>query len=126
MSSKNREKLLAAFEIASERVREVPECRELFTELGADATSTLDRISVYPIGRHEANPNVCRSSIAYTFVGGGPTWICRKYWRLSDKKAAMVVIHEALHHAGLTERPRDPDGMTAAAINQMVSERCGL
>jgi hypothetical protein len=126
MSSKNREKLIVAFGIAFERVRDVPECGDLFTELGADATVTLDRISVYPIGRHEAKPNVCRSSIAYTFVGGGPTWICRKYWRLSDKQAAMVVIHEALHHAGLTERPRDPDGMTAAAINGMVTKRCGL
>jgi len=78
MSSKNREKLTVAFQIAFERIRDVPECRELFTELGADANRTLDRLSVYPIGRHEAKPNVCTSAVAYTYVGGGPTWICRK------------------------------------------------
>ena len=126
MSRKNRDQLIIAFQVAFERVREVPECQELFTELGADGTDTLGRVSVFPIGRHEAGANVCRGSVAYTYVGGGPTWICRKYWRLTDKQAAMIIIHEALHHAGLTERPRDANGMTAAAINRMIAKRCGL
>jgi len=126
MSDKNRDQLVTAIGVALERVREVPECRELFSELGADGVDTLRKISFYPIGRHEAKPNVCTSAVAYTFVGGGPTWICREFWRLPDKRAAMVVLHEALHHAGLTERPRDPEGMTAAAISRMVTDRCGL
>ncbi|MCG6947754.1 MAG: hypothetical protein LJE93_02410 [Acidobacteria bacterium] len=45
---------------------------------------------------------------------------------LSDEQAAMVIIHEALHHAGLSEYPKDPDAMTSRAINGMVSEKCGL
>jgi hypothetical protein len=126
MSSKNRDQLVAAIQAALERVRDVPECRGLFTELGADGIETLGRLSFYPIGRHEAKPNVCSSAVAYTYVGGGPTWICRKFWRLSDKQAVMVVIHEALHHAGLGEKPSDPNGMSVAAINRMVTERCGL
>lgn len=126
MSDKNRDQLVTAVEIALERVRDVPECRGLFSELGADGIETLRKISFYPIGRHEAKPNVCTSAVAYTYVGGGPTWICRKFWRLPDQRAAMVVLHEALHHAGLTERPRDPEGMTAAAISRMVTERCRL
>jgi hypothetical protein len=126
MSDKNRDQLVAAIQVALQRVRDVPECRGMFTELGANGIETLGKLSLYPIGRHEAKANVCRTSIAYTYVGGGPTWICRKFWRLSDKQAAMVVIHEALHHAGLGEKPRDPNGMTVAAINRMVTKRCGL
>ena len=126
MSDNNRERLVSSFQIAVERVREVPECRELFTELGADGIDTITKIYFTPIGIHGARAKVCNGSVAYTFVGGGPTWLCRKFSRLSDKQAAMIIIHEALHHAGLTERPRDPDGMTSADINRMVSKGCGL
>ena len=126
MSDKNRDQLVTAIQVALERVSDVPECRGLFTELGADGIETLGKISFYPIGRHEAKTNVCTSAVAYTYVGGGPTWICRKFWRLTDKQAAMVVIHEALHHAGLGEKPSDPNGMSVAAINRMVTKRCGL
>jgi len=59
-------------------------------------------------------------------VGGGPVRVCRDFSRLSDSQAAMVIIHEALHHAGLTEYPQDPNGMTSNQINGMVAEQCGL
>jgi hypothetical protein len=126
MSQKNRDQLIVAFEVALERVQMMEECRDLFTNLGADPMATLSKVSFYPMGRREALPNMCRGADAYTMVGGGPTWLCRDFWRLTDKRAAMVIIHEALHHAGLTEWPRDPDGMRSVAINRMVAERCGL
>jgi len=126
LSDNNRERLVSSFQIAIERVQEVPECREMFAELGAEGVDTIGRIHFVPMGKLEARPNICNGVVAYTFVGGGPTWLCRKFSRLTDKKAAMIIIHEALHHAGLTERPKDPNGMTSAAINQMVSKSCGL
>jgi hypothetical protein len=70
---------------------------------------------------------LCKGSVAYTFVGGGaPIWLCREFSRLTDKGAAMIIIHEALHHAGLTEWPKDPKGMRSGRINRMVTKRCGL
>lgn len=126
VSAKNRWKISQAFQVALERVLEVPECRELFAELGADGTDSLGRVVFLPVGREGARGNVCRRSSAYTLVGGGPIWVCREFSRLSDTQAAMVIIHEALHHAGLTEYPRDADGMTSRAINHMVMKRCGL
>jgi len=45
---------------------------------------------------------------------------------LLTEQAAMVVIHEALHHAGLPERPHDKKAMTSGQINDMVREACGL
>ncbi len=126
VSHRNRKRLTAGFRIAVERIREVPECREMFTELGADAVNTVSGVRYYPIGGHELNPNVCNGSSVHTLVGGGPVWVCRKFSRLSDSHAAMVIIHEALHHAGLTEQPHDANGMTSGAINDMVVKRCGL
>jgi hypothetical protein len=127
LSDNNRERLVSAFQLAVDRVQEVPECREMFTKLGADGIDTITKTYYAPIGIHGARANVCNGSVAYTFVGGkGPTWLCREFSRLSDKKAAMIIIHEALHHAGLTERPKDPQGMTSAGINRMVSKKCGL
>jgi hypothetical protein len=127
MSDDNREQLMSSFQIAIDRAREVPECREMFTELGADGVDTITRIFFTPIGKRQARADICNGTVAYTLVGGGPTtWLCREFSRLTDKKAAMIIIHEALHHAGLTERPKDPKAMTSAGINRMVSKRCGL
>ena len=126
MSDKIRERLISSFQIAVDRVREVPECSDLFTKLDTDGIDTITKIYFTPIGIYGARANVCNGSVAYTLVGGGPTWLCREFSRLTDKQAAMIIIHEALHHAGLTERPKDPKGMTSAGINSMVSKRCGL
>ena len=127
MSDDNREQLVGSFQIAIDRVQDVPECRELFTKLDADGIDTISKIFFTPIGKREARADLCNGSVAYTYVSGGPTtWLCRDFSRLNDKKAAMIIIHEALHHAGLTERPKDPQGMTSAGINRMVSKRCGL
>ncbi len=127
VSDNIRERLVSSFQVAVERVREVPECREMFNQLGADGIDTIAKIYFTPIGIYGARANVCNGSVAYTLVGGGPTtWLCREFSRLTEKQAAMIIIHEALHHAGLTERPKDPKGMTSAGINRMVSKRCGL
>ena len=37
----------------------------------------------------------------------------------------MTLIHEALHHAGLTEKPKDPEAMSAREIDNMVEDACG-
>ena len=126
IARRNREQIAVSFEIARERVLEVPQCSAMFTELVAEALGTLSRVSFYPIGSHELKPNVCDGIAVHTLVGGGPIWVCRKFSRLSDSQAAMVIIHEALHHAGLTEQPHDANGITSGAINDMVLKRCGL
>jgi hypothetical protein len=126
LASKNRQKISGAFDVALNRVREVDSCRDLFADLGSNGMDTLSTLVFIPIGRAEARGEACRGVSAYTLHGGGPVWVCREFSRLSDAQAAMVIIHEALHHAGLSEYPKDPDAMTSRAINGMVSEKCGL
>jgi hypothetical protein len=121
-----RTRLESGFELAVSRVREVPECRALFTDLGADALETLRTGLYFPIGSHRKEKAVCGRAVAYTNVGAAPTFLCRQFAKLSDKRAAMFVIHEALHHAGLPEQPHDRTAMTSREINTMVTNACQL
>ena len=118
-----RDKLKTAFAIAVARVTAVPECADLFSQLGAGAMETL-KTGLYFPASPARETSVCRRSFAQTYVGGAPTWICRRITSYSDEQAAMVVIHEALHHAGLTERPHDRNAMSSGAISKMVGKKC--
>ena len=65
-------------------------------------------------------------NLSYTKVGGTPTWICRHFASVSDEMASITVIHEALHHAGLTESPVDKTAMSSVEITEMVMSKCGF
>jgi len=125
MPSLLEKKLRAGFDIALQRVTEVQSCSDLFAKLRADGVETL-KTGLYFPASPARETSVCRRSMAQTFVGDAPTWICRRMESSSDEKAAMVIIHEALHHSGLTEKPRDRRAMSSGAINVMVSKDCDL
>jgi hypothetical protein len=123
-SEKLMEKLRAAFNTALERVQEIPECGALFAELNADGVEMLTTALYTPTHPFDEQ-SLCQSAAAFTWVGGVHTRLCRRFASLSEERAAMTLIHEALHHAGLTEEPMDPNGMTAREIDGMVSDACG-
>ena len=70
--------------------------------------------------------NLCRHSFASTSIGGKTTWVCRKVGAHTDERVAAALIHEALHHAGLGERPLNPLAMSSGEINTMVQRSCDL
>jgi len=127
-------RLEAGFELAVERVREVESCGDLFAEVGADALETLTTGLYFPVDSYRREVEVCgrnstasskgAKNLAYTTVGGAPTWICRHFARVSNETAAVAVIHEALHHAGLTEKPHDRMAMSSIEITRMVKRAC--
>jgi len=122
MSRRVKEKLRSGLELARRRLVENHECHDLFTRLGADGIDKLAEALYYP-----ANPyrelHVCKRAVAYLKMGGSETWLCRGFSELSDSQAAMTLIHETLHQAGLGEYPRGP---SSAGINAMVKRACGL
>lgn len=120
------EKLRAAFELAAERVRDNPDCAALFERLGCDGIDMLSTTLYIPA--HQLNEqSVCRrGAAAYTMVGASQTWVCRGFSALSLDRAAMTLVHEALHHGGLPEAPMDDDAMNAREINTMVARACGF
>jgi len=131
-----RARLEAGFALALDRLRELPACRALFERLGADAFATLASGLYFPVDSYRREVEVCgrnlaassrgAENLAYTTVGGAPTFLCRHFARVSTETAAVAVIHEALHHAGLTEWPADRLAMTSAEITAMVEAACGF
>jgi hypothetical protein len=59
-------------------------------------------------------------------VGGSTVGLCAQFGRIPVAEAAQVLIHEALHNAGLSEQPHDPDGLTPDEIDDMVARACGF
>jgi len=131
-----RARLEAAFDLAVERVCEIEACADLFTRLGADGIDMLKtglylqvhsyRHEIVVCGRNPATNSWGAKILAYTKVGGSPTWICRHFSRVSTETAAIAVIHEALHHAGLKEWPHDRMALTSVEITEMVTTACGF
>ena len=119
-----RSKLQAAVRIAAERIEEVEECGELFVSLGADGNEMLNTTLYFPVAANNRKDGICRRAAAYTNVGAKSTFVCEEFSWLSDERAAMFVVHEALHHAGLSEKPLDRRGMTSLEINTMVGKKC--
>lgn len=119
-------KLEQAYSLALARVEGVPSCRSMFARLGADGVETLSRILYLPACRANESRICGRSTRAFTEVGSSIVKLCQEFERLSEDQAAVILLHEALHTAGLSERPRDPDAMSPAEINAMVERSCGL
>ncbi len=121
-----RETLLEeAFALAVSRLGERPECRAMFAELGTDGIVRLATTS-YRATTPSMERTVCRDAVAFTVVGSPQTRLCRSFARQPVRRAASDLLHEALHWAGLSEKPLDPDGLTPGQITRMVQERCGL
>jgi hypothetical protein len=122
MTSRVRMKLLPAFDLAKKRICEVHECHHLFSQLDADGIEAL-AVTYYLSANEYREHRICRRAAAFTNVGGIGAWLCRSFSRVSDKYAAMVLIHEALHCSGLEEE--DQRG-TSAGHNTTVRRACNL
>lgn len=126
MDADTRSKLAAAIALAAARVEESPECAGLFASLDTDGVEMLASTLYFP-APPARRASSCRQAVAYTFVGEAPTFLCSAFSSLTDEHASLVLIHEALHHAGLPEGAWKAGGvMSSAAINDMVQVACGL
>lgn len=120
-----RSRLEVSYEVATQRLSDRAQCRALFVEMGADGFEALASTLYYPASQ-QLEKQVCRGAFGYTTVGSAPTFLCRRFSRLSERRAALVLIHEALHRAGMGEWPQEPDALASSAINDLVADACGL
>lgn len=120
--------LALAYPLAVKRVRTVVSCRALFERLGAGPVQSLMNSryrAASPVRQSRADP--CQyGAVAFTGVGSPDVRLCLKFGSLPVSSAAVVLLHEALHYAGLGEWPSTPHAMTSGQINLMVREACGL
>lgn len=118
-------RLRAAFPVAADRLLRLPGCGALFEDLGADGLERLTA-GIYQPADAIDERLTCRGRVALTRLGGRRVRLCRDFARLPTEAAAVTLIHEALHHAGLPEHPSDPEAMTSAEINAVVRRACHL
>jgi hypothetical protein len=116
-------KLRAAYFTAVDRLRRGMECRALFVPLEADGVEMLMR-SVYARANAGMEATWCRHAVAGTSVGKSMVFLCRRFATLPVEEAATILIHEALHRAGMSESPLDRGCMTGDAISEMVRRAC--
>ena len=122
-----RRSLLHGLALATMRLRSHDDCRALFARYGGNGLDALARTFYYPAsGDEEERYCEMGHATAYTRVGGTHTGLCRSFGSLSRVKAAATLIHEALHSAGMSERPHDPDGFSSLEIDRLVKNRCSL
>ncbi len=113
-----------AYEVALESLQSKPACATLFTERGVVGFELLLKVSFAPAA--EGDRATCTRSVgAVTEVGGRQIRLCPSFETLSPFSAALVLIHEALHDAGMGENPPDTGSLTSGEINQLVRARCG-
>lgn len=127
MTNGLRSSVEVGYEIATQRVQEVESCSDLFAELGVDGKEVLARALYWPVFSHRDATKLCGGrNLAFTVVGSPMTFICSDFERLSDQEAAKIIIHEALHTAGLKESPqyRGHGVKTSREINTMVAKNC--
>lgn len=118
--------LVSAFKTAYRRAQESASCAALFEDLELDAAKAL-AASRYDLPRSPAVQALCRAGVAaVTGVGSPHIRLCRRFGTMSSGEQAVVLLHEALHVAGLGEWPKDPKAPTARQITRRVKEACSL
>ena len=119
--------LTAAHRTATRRVSRIETCRALFDELGGRAASEVLSITRYTPARSPAEKAYCsRGLVAFTEVGSSHILLCDRFHGLPQRRKIAILIHEALHTAGMNEAPHDPDAPTSLEITRMVQKACSL
>jgi hypothetical protein len=122
---KVKSRLHYAFLGALKRVERLERCQGLFDEFGADGIDVLSN-TTYVLADADWAKKLCASASAFTTVGGSKVWLCSNFGRLPEKDATEILLHEALHSAGLSEYPLDPNGLRPNEIDSMVRKNCGF
>ncbi|HUK14190.1 MAG TPA: hypothetical protein VLW17_12885 [Thermoanaerobaculaceae bacterium] len=116
-------RLFEAYDLARRQVSLEPRCGALFGNFGAAGAESLARTR-YRSG--EGLAGCLRQAAAFTCVGCLQTVLCPAFSNLDTVNAAAILIHEALHQAGLPERPPTPDAMSSLEITRVVETSCAL
>ena len=90
---------------ALSKIHRIRSCQDLFARLETHGLEVLSR-TTNTFAQSEWAAEICADANAFMTVGGSTVWICGGFECLSEQDAAKVLIHEALHNAGLAIGPR--------------------
>jgi hypothetical protein len=113
--------------IALERIDRELECRDLFAARGADGARLLLDADYRVAQPGEAGGLCEEGATAFTGMTTRRTAICGDaFLKQTPHVRATILLHEALHAAGMGQHPHHPDGMTPRQIDAMLGKSCGL
>ncbi len=116
--------LALAFGLAQSNIRANAGCSALFGRFGKNGNDLLASIE-FEGANFEKLGDPCRSGVAaFTQVGRRLIRLCPSFATLSLPAAAVILIHEGLHSAGMSEKPFDPNGLKPQEINRLVAASC--
>ncbi len=122
MPRRVKEKLFSGFRVAVERLCTQHDCHILFSRLGADGIDVLNGTLYYPANLYREQ-HLCKRATAFSKKGVSQTWLCRGFASVPDEAAARILIHEALHRAGLGEHSPK---MSPSDTDIAVIQACGF
>ncbi len=112
--------------IANDKLSTLSDCEKMFDDLGANGARVIDA-TTYRDGTGSSKCTSHPGAAAVTEVGSYTVLLCsNNFTNRSSQGAATIVIHEALHSAGMSENPPDPNAKTTGQINDMVQANCSL
>jgi hypothetical protein len=113
--------------VALDRLGEHAECRGLFASHGADGSRLLIGADYRNAVPDEAGGLCEKGAAAFTGMRSGRTALCSdNFLKLGRHYGAVVLLHEALHVAGLGQAPHHAHAQTPQEIDRMVRRSCGL
>ncbi len=112
--------------LALERVRSLPACMRLFEPFAVSGNERLTSTFYSPPRPFQEDNSCDKGALAYTHVGSPVTYLCGSFGTLQPEQAAVVLIHEALHFAGMKEAPSSPNALASQEISKQVLRACGF
>ena len=126
LATRSARNLLTGFSVALERVNEITSCSALFEPYTASGVEMMTN-SFYVAPNAIESREFCVGGVtAFTQVGSRVTRLCPAFGDVDRQTAALLLIHEALHSAGMPESPSTAGARTPSEINRLVKRACGL
>ncbi len=125
-TSTERMSLTVAYGSAAKKIRNLPSCSALFDNLALDGMEALHRTYYEPATTPSDRALCVQGAVALSGLGGRRTRLCDSFKTHSRRDQAAHLIHEALHVAGMSEKPVDPNGLTPHEITVLVKAACRL
>ena len=124
LTNRSARNLFSGFSLAIDKVREIPSCSALFEHFAASGVEEM-KTSFYVSPSVGERRELCVGGVtAFTQVGSRVTRLCPSFGDLDREAAALLLIHEALHSAGMPESPSTAGALTPSEINRMVKRAC--
>lgn len=128
---RDRVSLNAAKQRANQAMRDNEKCRDLFKGLRRDDwNEVMNGWNVWRSGEGVKQPGTTRVRCneagipAWTITNQPTIFLCSRFAELPPVSAAVTVIHESLHTAGLPEKPPVATAETPSEINDRVRRAC--